>query len=193
MKRLMILSLLITGLINTSIGQKNTYGLSIGVAKGFIMKQALDGDASYDLNTGFSIGFHYNRKLTDKLYIETGIDWYNSSVSVTPSFYPNIDMTPKEYDIQLIYIPVFVRVDLSKYFYLNGGLIGDFDITKDNYITNQSGIGAGFGLGTGFSITDKIVIELNPYLNFHGLVLVDKENYPERICDFGVKLNLLIK
>jgi hypothetical protein len=193
MKSLMILALLITGLINTSIGQKNTYGLSIGVAKGFIMKQAIDGDASYDLNTGFSIGFHYNRKLTDKLYIETGIDWYNSSVSVTPSFYPNIDMKPKEYDIQLIYIPVFVRVDLSKHFYLNGGLIGDFDITKDNYITNQSGIGAGFGLGTGFSITDKIVIVLNPYLNFHGLVLEDKENYPERICDLGVKLNLLIK
>lgn len=193
MKRLLILALLMTGLINTSIGQKNTYGLSIGVAKGLIMKQALDGDASYDLNTGFSIGFQYSRKLTDKLYLQTGINWYNSSVSVTPSFYPDIDMTPKEYDIHLLYIPVFVRVDISKYFFINGGLIGDFDITKNKYITNQSGIGVGLGLGTEFSITDKIIIQLNPYLNFHGLILIEKENYPERICDLGIKFNLLIK
>ncbi len=193
MKRLLILTLLMTGLINSSFGQKNTYGLSIGVAKGLIMKQALDGGASYDLNTGISIGFQYNRQLNDKLYLQTGINWYKNSVSVTPSFHPDIDMTPKEYDIQLLYIPVFLKVDISKYFFINGGLIVDFDITKSKHITSQSGIGAGLGIGTEFSITDKLVIQLNPYLNFHGLALIDKENYPERICDLGIKLNLILE
>lgn len=193
MKRVLISIVFIVGMVITSKGQNNAYGISIGIGNGTILKEALDGGASYDINTGFSIGLQYSRKLSNKLHLMTSINLYDNSVTVTPGFHPDIDMTPKTYDARLIYIPLLLKVDLSKYFFINGGLIGDIDITKDNYITNQSGIGASLGMGAEFSIDDKFSIQLNPYLNFHGLILTTKENYPERIFDLGVKLNLIIK
>src|SRR6478752_387020 len=100
MKKLLALTVFIIGFINISIGQNNSFGVSIGTGKGIIIKQALDGDASYDLNRGISLGFQYSRKLTNKLHLLTGINWYKNTVSVTPSFHPDIDMTPENHDIQ---------------------------------------------------------------------------------------------
>ncbi len=193
MRKVLISIVFIAGMIITSKGQNNAYGISIGLGNGIILKEALDGGASYDINTGFSIGLLYGRKLSNKLHLMTSVNLYDNSVTVTPNFHPGIDMTPQTYDVRLIYIPVLLKVDLSNYFFINGGLIGDIDITKDKYITNQSGIGATLGIGTEFSINNKFSIQLNPYLNFHGLLLTNMENYPERVFDSGIKLNLIIK
>jgi hypothetical protein len=178
--------------VTTSKGQNHSYGLSVGVGNGAILKQKLAGAPSYEMSTGFSVGLQYNKKLTNTLQLMTGINWYDNSVAVTPNFYPGRNMTPKDYSVQLIYIPLLLKVDLSKYFFVNGGLLGDIDITNSEYITSQSGLGASFGIGTEFSITDNFSIQLNPYLNFHGLLLADKQNYPERIFDPGIKLNFVL-
>lgn len=193
MKSILISIVLVIGFANFSTGQSNLYGLSVGVGNGFILRQKSLGGGSYDLNTGLSIGFQYEKGLNNKLHLITGVNWYNNSVSVTPAFYPGIEMTPKKHDIQLLYIPVFLKLSLSKYFFLNGGLIGDLDITKNKYITNQSGMGTGLGIGTAFSINEKLLIQINPYINLHGLILTASENYPERIFDSGIKLSLMIK
>jgi hypothetical protein len=193
MKRVLISLLLVLGFTSVSNGQNSTYGISLGVGSGFIMKQALDGGGSYDLNTSLSIGFQYTKKLNNTLHLMLSINWYKNEVTFTPNFNPNINITAKKYDLQLIYIPVFLKVDLSKYFFLNGGLIGDFDISKDSYITSQSGMGAGFGIGTEFLITEKLLIQIIPYANLHGLILTHKENYPERVFDTGIKLNLVLQ
>lgn len=84
-------------------------------------------------------------------------------------------------------------MEVSKYFFINGGLIGDIDVTKNKYMTNQSGIGAGLGIGTELAITNKFAIQLNPYLNLHGLLLTNSSNHPERLLDGGIKLSLVIK
>jgi hypothetical protein len=193
MKKLITSIIIILGTIITSKGQDNSYGLSVGFGNGIILKKSLDGGASYDLNTGFSIGLQYNRKLTKKLHLMTSINWYNNSISVIPNFNPDISMTSKTFDVQLIYIPLLLKIDLGKYLFFNGGLIADIDATKNKYISNQSGLGASFGIGTEFLITKNFYIQLNPYLNFHGLILIDKEKYPERILDSGIKLNLILK
>lgn len=193
MKKLFVIIIFIAGLILTSNGQRNSYGLNFGFGNGTIMKKELDGGASYDLNTGYSIGLHYDRKFTNRLHLMTSINIYNNSFTVTPSFYPGNDMLPKDYDVRLIYVPLELKIDLSKYFYITGGLIGDIDISKDKYITNQSGLGVVFGIGVEFSIYENFLVQLTPYLNFHGLVPKNREDYPERVFDSGVKLNLIIR
>lgn len=193
MKSIIISILFVIGLTSNSTAQNNSYGISIGSGKGFIMRQASLGGGSYDLNTGLSIGIQYSKRLNNKLHLMTSANWYKNTVSFTPTFYPGLDMTPKKHDIQLIYIPVFLKVDLSKHFFLNGGLIGDLDITKNKYITNQSGIGTGLGIGTEFSINEKLLIQINPYINLHGLIPTKSKNYHERVFDSGIKLSLMIK
>jgi hypothetical protein len=192
MKKIFISVVLIMAVVSTSKAQYHSYGLSVGVGNGTILKQKLAGAPSYKMSTGFSIGLQYSKKLKDKLHLLTGVNWYKNTLTVKPNFYPGRDMTPKDYNVQLIYIPLLLKVDLSKHFFINGGLIGDIDLTNNKYITSQSGLGASFGIGTEFSVTGNFAIQLNPYLNFHGLLLTDKQNYPERIFDPGIKLNFVL-
>jgi hypothetical protein len=192
-KKLSILIVLILGITIISKAQNNSYGLSAGIGNGVVLKEALEGDASYRLNTGFSIGLQYSRKLTNKLHLMTGINWYNNSIKVTPAFHPGVEMAAKTYDVQLIYIPLLIKASLGKYFFIDGGFIGDVDVTNNKYITNQSGLGASLGMGIEFPLSGKFFIQLNPYLNFHGLLLTDKEDYSERIFDSGIKLNFIVK
>jgi len=193
MKKLIVFMFFTIGLINPSIGQDNTYGLSFGMGNGLIIRPALDGGASYDLNTGYSLGFDYNRKLKDNLHFQTGLSYYSNTVSVTPGFYPGMDMSPRTYDVSLLYIPVFLKVDLFRYFFVNGGLMIDIDLAKNNRIASQSGIGSGIGIGTNIVNTEKIGIQLNPYLNLHGLIMANQKNYPERMLDAGIKLIVVVK
>ncbi len=193
MKKLVFLTLFTIGVINFSNGRTNSYGLSVGVGNGIIVRPILEGSGNYDLKTGVSVGFQYSRQFSDRLSLQTGINGYHTNVAITPAFYPGTDMTPKEHELWLIYVPVFLKVDLSKYFFINGGLLADIDITKEKVITNQSGMGAGLGIGTEFSITNKFALQLNPYVNLHGIVLTDKENYPERVFDAGIKVIAVIR
>lgn len=179
--------------IDTDREPRNSYGISVGIGGGLIVKQALSGGPSYNLNTGFSIGLQYTRRLTNKLQMMTSINWYHNKVTVTPGPYPGIDLTPENYDMQIIYIPFFLRLNVSTWFFIHGGPIADLDITNAKYITSQSGIGAGFGLGGEFPVNKKFSLQINPYINMHGIILADTETYPERIFDAGAKVNLIFK
>ncbi|HRO08192.1 MAG TPA: outer membrane beta-barrel protein [Saprospiraceae bacterium] len=180
------------GTITITIAQINSYGISTGIGKGTILKQSLDGDASYDILTGYTLGVIYNRKMNDIIHLHTSINWYNNSVVITPAFYPGINLAPKSYALQMIYIPLYLRMNLSKYFFITGGFTGDIDVTKHNQITDQSGLGASIGAGFEMAVSNSFSIQLNPYMNFHGLILSHKDKYPERLLDTGIKLNLVI-
>ena len=75
-------------------------------------------------------------------------------------------------------------------FFFNAGIIGDFDVSKNNPLTRQSGVGAGSGIGGRVDLSGGITLEMNPYLNVHGLLLAKGDMYPERILDSGVKLSV---
>jgi len=173
--------------------QRNSFGLMIGTGKGFVAQQALEGAAELNLNQSFSIGIEYNRIISDKYAFETGLVWYKNQVSVAPAFYPGIDMTPVNYEIQLLYIPTFLKVNFSKRFFMHGGFLVDIDISDSSYISSQSGLGAGLGVGTEVSIAKSLIMSINPYVNLHGIILADKENYPERILDSGIKIGVRTK
>lgn len=191
MKNGLIAVLLLMGIATTAKGQSNSFGLSLGVGDGFIIRAPLDGAASYELNTGYSFGLQYTRKSAHKLHLVTGLHFYTNSLTVTPELPPDLNPGPSNYDIQLLYIPLLHRINLSDYIFFTSGLIGIIDITKDKYLSNQSGLGIALGMGAEFPINDKLFIQLNPYLNLHGLLLAHGDNYPERVLDAGIKLNLM--
>jgi hypothetical protein len=193
MRKFFIPSLLLICLTGNTFAQKSSYGISGGIGKGAVLRKALEGSASHELGTGYSAGIYYSKRLVNKLHLVTGLNAYRSQLTVTPTFHPNTDLSPKSYDMRLLYVPVFLKVDLSRYFFINAGLIGDLDITKDKQITDQTGMGAGLGIGGEIPFCKKFAIQINPYTNFHGLLLTKSGNYPLRVADVGVKLNLILK
>lgn len=188
-----ILALIVSALAHFTNGQRNSYGISLGVGNGLISTAELTGAPSLDLNVSMSLGFQYDRKLTNKFHLVSGINWYQNSITVTPVFHPDADRTPRNYDLRLIYVPLFARFDLSRHFYLNGGLLADIDVTKNSYITSQSGVGLGFGFGVEFNLSKQVAMQINPYFNYHGVFLSKGETYPERVVDSGLKLNFILK
>src|SRR5690606_26983308 len=107
MKRTLLLFCFIIGLICNLSAQKNSYGLSVGIGNGLILKRTLTGSASYDLNTGYTIGFYYSSRFNfnDNISIQSGLSYYRNSIIVTPAFNPDIDLTPRSYNLQMIYLP----------------------------------------------------------------------------------------
>ncbi|MBK7427383.1 MAG: outer membrane beta-barrel protein [Saprospiraceae bacterium] len=166
--------------------------MSVGIGGGSILKQSLEGAASYDLKTGYFIGFEYSRDLTKKLSFQTGLNYYSNKVIVTLSYNPDKPNVTREENLELFYLPVSLRYDLSNYFFINAGVLGGIDMSLNRVMTDQSGMGVVIGIGTEISLSDKYSIQVSPYLNLHGLLLVNRDNYPERVLDAGIKLIIIL-
>lgn len=190
-KRFLAIILLLIGAINMSFAQKNSYGINAGISGGTIVGSSSDGGAGYDLKNGFSIGVQYDRKLNRKLHLMTGVSWYKNKVDITPSYDPSL--SANRYDIQLISIPAMLRVDLSKIMYLHGGLIGDIDIAKNENMTDQSGLGMGLGMGAELPVANRFAIQINPYVDFHGLLLSGSDNPNTCMLDAGIRVAFVFK
>lgn len=194
MKKLIALGLLMTVGLNYSIAQNShSFGLSVGMGKGFIAMRALEGGPGYDLNASLTIGLNYFHRINTKLTLESGLSWYTSNVTVTPNFYPGIDRTPTDYGIQLLYVPLVMKVHLSNYFFIKGGLIGDVDVSGSSPLSSQTGMGTAIGLGGEFPVSKKWVLVVNPYVNLHGTIRVTKGRYAKRILDSGLTIGLRMK
>jgi hypothetical protein len=174
--------------------QKNSFGFNVAVGTTVIRANAdLVGGPSRAGRTSFELGFNYFKKITDRLSFESGVDYHQNQIKVTPSFHPNIDRRPRLYDFRLLYIPVFARWNFSKNGFFNGGVLVDIDISNRDAITDQSGVGLGLGFGRDIPLSENVSLSINPFLNFHGLVLVNSGNYSERIVDVGMRIGIRSK
>jgi len=135
MQKLFLLVVLFSSISILTDAQRNSFGLTIGTGNGFIAQQALDGIPGLELNRSFSIGIQYNRIFNDRYIFKTGLTGYKNQISVTPAFYPGVDMTPSK----------------------------------------------------------KIIMAINHYMNLHGMILANNENYPERVVDSGIKIGVRTK
>lgn len=189
MKKILSIVLMFASVISYA-QNKNSFGFSLSTGRGFIMQEELVGAASQNLQQSFTAGFTYHRQLARIVKLETGLSYYSNSIDVTPAPNPSVERTTTSHPLRVVYVPVFVRLDVLKHFFINGGLIADLDVTKNSYINSQSGIGTGIGIGGEFNVSKKIAININPYMNFHGMFLTKSETYPERIVDSGIRLGV---
>jgi hypothetical protein len=168
--------------------KKNTFGVFAGIGGATVVQEALEGGGSTDMGVGFSVGLNYYRSLSAKAAFETGVTWYMNEVTFEGSYNP--DQEIKHENINMIHVPVFLRFDVSKSFFLHGGLIGDFDFSKNEFLDDQSGLGAGVGLGVNFPLSQKIKMQINPFINIHGLLMIEKTSYPQRLLETGIRLGI---
>lgn len=78
-----------------------------------------------------------------------------------------------------------MRFDVSKIFFLQGGLLAVLDFTESEYMDDLTGIGAGIGLGFYIPLSEKIKLQLNPFMNLHGL-----GSNVDRLLETGIRLGI---
>ena len=200
MKKLLILSLILMSFsAYAQEYRRNSFGLTAGTGSARVVRASLAGAPSLELQTNFELGGNYYRQIGEKLKFESGLFYHYNKLTVKPTIHPDVPQIATHYDIHLIYMPAFLRLNLSRHFFINGGGMVDLDlsnplgISSSKPMNSQSGLGLGLGIGGEFPVLSNFYLQVNPYLNLHGVLLVKGENYPERIMDAGIKIGIRTK
>ncbi len=144
----------------------------------FNIDDELTGSASYDVKKPpFQMGLKYSRNLPYHFSIETGLEYFQTDIKISP---PRTGRDiPKPYfrDLKLVSIPIYLNYTFFKYFFVNGGLLLDWQLKKSNYyFDNQSGVGYGFGIGLKYDF-EKFSVSLSQNLKEHAFIPFKKEKY----------------
>lgn len=200
MKKLLIIFLvLISFAASAQESSRNSYGLVVGAGSASVIRASLEGAPNLDLQRNFELGANFYRQIGPKLKFETGLVYHYNKLTQKSVFSPDVPQVTTQYDVHLIYLPAFLRIKLSKYFFVNGGGMVDIDISNSmglsnsRALNNQSGLGVGLGIGGEVAVLHKFYLQVNPYLNLHGVLPVQRENYPGRILDAGIKVGVRIE
>lgn len=152
--------------------------------------QELEGAASYNSENFYTIGLTYVHPLNSWLEAEIGLEYSRHTISIEPNLPPNIDYLVRKESFSLINIPLTLRVNFLKYFFVNGGLFLDVDGSLNSPIDNQTGIGALAGLSIKYDFKFGITAFVNPYTKMHSIVPFQFNNHPQRILESGVRIGL---
>lgn len=198
MKKVFLLLLFLSGFV-LLYGQSNNpekagdkLGISLSVfgSNDLITFQILEGAPGYNGKGFYSLGVSYSRGLSSWLSFEGGASFARHTIQVIPIVPPEILAMPHNSNISLISFPLLLRVDFLKYFFVNGGLLVDFDITLDELVDNQSGIGSMLGVGFGYDFKSGISLYANPYVQAHTLLPFMRERYHERLLEQGIRFGV---
>ena len=181
---------------NAQEGGKNSFGLSAGAGKASVVRTSLEGAPSFYLQKDFELGANFYRQIGEKLQFETGLFYHYNKLTQKSAVNPDVPQITTLYDVHLLYLPAFLRFKPSNFFFVNGGALVDIDLSNNMGLSSsraldyQSGLGLGLGVGGEVAISPALYLQVNPYLNLHGVLLVQQEDYPGRILDAGLKVGI---
>lgn len=150
----------------------------------------LDGAASYNSDSFYTLGINYIHPLNNWLEIETGLEYSNHTISIQPNLPPDMDDSPYNADFSLLNIPLTLRANFLTYFFINGGLMLDLDTSNSKSIDRQTGIGGLLGIAAKYDFDFGATVFINPYLKAHSLILFSPENHPQRLMEFGFRFGI---
>lgn len=170
------------------MGQNNTISGYYGYSESaFLRYVSLEGDAGYDNSNAYEFGIKYSRAISDRLTIETGINYFSTDVKITPAF-TGEPVPPTHETLKVTSVPVFLNITLNKIFFLNGGPIFGFQ-NNETSIDSQSGIGYGIGVGGQYEF-NNIVLYINPNLKRNTILPFKTGQYYLRLTHFNIDIGL---
>lgn len=176
-KLLLVLGLLVFA-SGVAYGQTSNTG-KVGVtfssfsSNAVIYVEDVVGYGSYDDQSFFSFGINYIHPLKDWLELEAAMEYSAFTMKYNPPFYPGIENDSRTTKASILDIPVTLRAHFLKYFFTNGGVLLDIDLSDSydsNSIENQSGIGGMFGVAGTYDFGFGASIFINPYVKIHSVI-----------------------
>lgn len=156
-------------------------------------KEPLMGEASYNSDKFYILGFNYIYKLNKIFDLETGIEYAKHTIIIDPFDPPYNEAPSHSEQFSLVNIPITARVNFLKYFFVNGGFILDIDPTVSSPIDSQDGIGALFGLGLKYDSKYGISAFVNPYFKSHSMISFSGVENRQRVMESGFRFGIMYK
>lgn len=197
MKKLLVFFLVLSGFAaHAQENSRNSYGLTAGAGSARVIRASLEGGPSLDLQGSFELGANYYRQAGERLKLETGLVYhYNKLIQKTGPM-PDVPQVSTRYDVHLLYLPLFLRYNLSNHIFINGGGLVNIDVSNpmglgsSRALNSLSGLGIGMGIGGELAILQMLYLQIYPYVNLHGALLVQPEQHPGRMLDAGIKVGI---
>lgn len=176
----------------------NRINFFYGFASNELIRSAnLDGAPSYKGKGATIIGVTYQRTIYKSLSLETGLEYSENKIEITPVYYPENHMYPsknapaQKVSVNMITIPVYANYTFFKYFCANAGVLIDFENSRSDYpkTSDQSGIGFGAGIGGQYTF-QSFTLFVNPMIRFHAVIANEKENHHQHITESGMKIGI---
>lgn len=188
-----ILSIITLNLFSQEV-KENRFGISFSMGQTGIYsgEKTVIGGPGYEGLTGWEVGLNYYHPLTKMLNLESGIYWHYNKIKEIPDYYPGMDLSSRYYNCNLFYVPLNLKVMLSKWFFVHGGLLLNIDTSISSPISNQTGLGTDFGFGIVIPVSSHFKISINPFLNIHGLLRLEKGSYPQSLIADGIRITFNI-
>lgn len=153
-----------------------------------IRNKNLIGAASYNSDKFFTIGINYVKPINTWLELESGVEYSEHTILIRPA--PGLNMIDYKSDFSLITIPITLRANFFRFFFINGGLFLDLDASEYSPIDSQTGIGSLIGIAAKYDFNFWGSIFINPYLKFHDLVPFLPEDNKQKIYESGIRIGL---
>lgn len=149
-----------------------------------------DGSANYSNESFFTLGVTYIYPLNNWLETETGVEYSNYKILIEPNLPPHQNPNSRTEYLSLVSIPVGLRANFLKYFFVNGGVFLNVDGSLSSPIDNQSGIGCMLGLAVKYDFSNGISVFVNPYSKIHSLLSLRFEQNQQRIIENGFRFGI---
>ncbi len=150
------------------------------------------GAPSYFGEKFHTLSINYLYPINTWLEAETGIEYAKHHIIIESHAYPGVEFSSEKTNLSLINIPLTLRANFLKYFFVNGGLIVNIDATKNSEISNQTGIGSLLGVAAKYDFNNGISVFVNPYTKIHALIPFKAENHHQRIWENGIRIGLTL-
>ena len=114
------------------------------------------GGASYYGDGFLTVGISYLHPITKILDLESGLEYSSQKIKIRPEFMPGMSLTDRYGSFSLISLPIGLRLNFLRYFFLSGSFFLASDASTSMPIDSQTGIGANFGLGFKYSFRGRM-------------------------------------
>jgi len=139
----------------------------------------------------YSIGLNYIKSLNTWLEYETGLE-YSRKASSTRIVYPDTysDLVVSKSSTKLLSIPLTLRANFLKIYYINSGLFVDFDLGGNNPSRYRPGIGLLYGIAAEFDFKHGFSFFVNPYFKNHSIIQFSSDEQQLKVNEAGVRFGL---
>ena len=150
------------------------------------------GGASYYGDGFLTVGVSYLHPITKILDLESGLEYSSQKIKIRPEFMPGMSLTDRYGSFSLISLPIGLRLNFLRYFFLSGGFFLASDASTSMPIDSQSGIGANLGVGFKYSFRGRMSVFVNPYQKMHSIVyLSTPSSYHQHVWESGFRFGFL--
>ncbi len=155
-----------------------------------VRAEELDGAGSTNGTGDFEVGIIYLHELNKWLEIEAAFEYTKIRITNTSAYNPNYQTSITEGDMSLMNIPVVLRANFLKYFFVNAGVFLGFNNDVNEIIDSQTGLGLMTGVGIKYDFEAGVSIFVTPYLKYYAAIPFSHNEYQQHVGNSGLKFGI---